>query len=236
MVSKLWKICIHHRDGLWNISSQSQVNVMPHCTKQMRFNFCGMISNLRECENAIMHLWQNALLTLLLFVANHIVCELCSCGWRMFCIFVLWEGGEGRGGRWPREELAGHVLWLLACWPGGHTYGGEGCEGGGGIWVVMERLWNWGVKSSRRDEERWRALWTRKKGEGWLRRKRVIEAASSRSNGSSSSISSDWGEGEGRHVYARCNAFGGSVRTWKGRVASWPFMLTTSHPVQFCTS
>ena len=26
--------------------------------------------------------------------------------------------------------------------------------------------WNWGVKSSTRDEERWRALWTRKKGEG----------------------------------------------------------------------
>ena len=31
-------------------------------------------------------------------------------------------------------------------------------RGGGGIWVVMERLWNWGVKSSTRDEERWRAL------------------------------------------------------------------------------
>ena len=26
--------------------------------------------------------------------------------------------------------------------------------------------WNWGVKSSTRDEERWRVLWTRKKGRG----------------------------------------------------------------------
>lgn len=45
-----------------------------------------------------------------------------------------------------------------------------------------------------------------KRGRGWLGRKRVIEAATSRSNGSCSSISSGW---EGKDVSARCGACSG---------------------------
>ena len=116
---------------------------------------------MRECYYAPL----NALLALLLFVANHVVYELCSCGsvrvsmWvkNVLHIRVVRRGGEGRPVAARRISRSCVVAaGLLAR---GDTRTEErDVRGGGGIWVVMERLWNWGVKSSTRDEERWRAL------------------------------------------------------------------------------
>ena len=149
----------------------------------------------------------------------------CACCGEIAALLCVWAEECNaywccEGGWWPREELAGHVFWLAHRGPGGHTAERDGEGGMGGIWVVMERGLGleWGVKSSTRDEERWRALWTRKKGEGWLRRKRVIEATSSRSNGSCSSISSGWeGKGEGGMLVPGAAHLGGSARTGEGR-------------------
>ena len=61
----------------------------------------------------------------------------------MFCIFVLSEG-EGREAARRISRSCVVAAGLVAR---GDTRTEErDVRGGGGIWVVMERLWNWGGK------------------------------------------------------------------------------------------
>ena len=128
---------------------------MPHCTKQMRLNFCGMYSSLIECENAIMHLrmhcWPFSC------VLRNTLCVNCArLGVRATVRVSMWvnnvlhirvvrRGGEGRPVAARRISRSCVVAAGLVARGDTRTEERD-VRGGGGIWVVMERLWNWGGK------------------------------------------------------------------------------------------
>ena len=105
-------------------------------------------------------------MALLLRVAKHVVCELCSFGCTCDCTCehvgeecFAYSCCERVGRPVAARRISRSCVVAAGLLARGDTRTEErDVRGGGGIWVVMERLWNWGVKSSTRDEERWRAL------------------------------------------------------------------------------